>query len=278
MSDSPRRVLRRLDARPKQSLGQNFCVDQNILAKIVRAARIEPEDTVVEIGAGTGAMTGLLSDTGCTLHAVEIDRRLQDELDALFGQNPRVNLHYGDALELLPEILGSMDRPVIVMGNLPYNISSQVVFRLLEQPDIVREAVLTFQWELAARLASPPGNKEYGALSVLVQAAAAVALLFKIKPASFFPVPKVDSACVRFDFSTPIQPAPCEKAMFKQVVKGAFGQRRKQLRNALFAVFPQDRVMAALDRAKIAPSLRAEALSVEEFVRLADAFTDLDRT
>ena len=277
MTRSIKDTLRSIDAHPKQSLGQNFCVDDNILDKIVEAVKIQGGDTVVEIGAGTGALTAHLARTGCELTSIEIDQRFQPILQERFGNQKNVDLRFADALQVLPEILEQGPGNTIVVGNLPYNIGSPIVFCLLEYRTRVCRAIVTLQMEMARRLTSPPGSREYGGISVRLQAASTLDYLFRIKPTCFYPAPKVESGCLRIDFSAAPDLKPRDEKIFADVVRAAFSQRRKQLQNSLKTSYSADMVMRALDQAQIVPTIRAEMLGVAEFIALADALFSLAR-
>jgi 16S rRNA (adenine1518-N6/adenine1519-N6)-dimethyltransferase len=272
VTDNPRRLLGAIDTRPKKSLGQNFCTDLNILEKIADTASICPEDTVVEIGAGTGALTKLLAEKSKVLHIIEIDRRLTSLLEEKFQGLDRVHFHFGDALKILPALLDGIDEQAVVVGNLPYNISSQLVIRFLERREKIKRAIITLQLEMAQRLCALPGTKDYGALTVRIQTAAETTLMFKISPNCFYPAPEVTSACIRIDLTKAKKPQPEDEAVFVKAVKAGFARRRKQLRNALSGSFPPDQVDSALSEGGIDGKMRAEALSVEQWIRLGNAF------
>lgn len=268
-------MLRNIDALPKKSLGQNFCTDPNILRKIADAMMLESGETVVEIGAGTGALTRLLAEKGDRLHAIEIDQRFAPLLQSAFSDRDHVRLHFDDALKILPTVLDALAEPAVLVGNLPYHISSQLVIAFLENRRKIKRAIITLQLEMAQRLCAQPGTKDFGSLSVRVQAAAETKLLFKIKPTCFYPEPEVTSACMRIDFTKPSEPQPYQEAIFVRVVKAGFAQRRKQLRNALSGPFSAVQVEEALSTAEIDPRVRAETLSIRQWIRLSDAFHEM---
>lgn len=270
-NSNPKKDLANIDAHPKQSLGQNFCLDHNILDKIARAAGIDAGDQVIEIGAGTGALTGHLADTGANVLALEIDGRFQEHLHQRFEQTQNVNIVMGDALELLPSILDQLPERVVVVGNLPYYASSPLIFAMVDHRAKIRRAIITLQNEVALRLVSSPNCKDYGILAVRLQAVCKPSLLFKIKPTCFFPPPRVESACVEFDFEKGPTGLYQDEQAFAAIVRAAFAQRRKQLRNSLSATYPVDSVDQALESAGISPAIRAENLTLEDFGRLADA-------
>jgi 16S rRNA (adenine1518-N6/adenine1519-N6)-dimethyltransferase len=248
--------------RAKKHLGQHFLVDQHYIARITAAIRPEADDLMVEIGPGTGALTQPLLDTLKHLHVVEFDRdmvaRLQDELPA-----DGLTIHQADALSF---DFGSLGTDLRVVGNLPYNISSPLLFHLAEYATGIRDMVFMLQKEVVDRMAAAPGTPDYGRLSVMLQARFAVTRLFVVPPGAFLPPPKVDSAIVRL---VPLPPdaVPYDNyKVFAEVVARAFGQRRKTLRNTLKGL-AGDTDFASLG---IDPVRRGETLSVLEFAALAN--------
>jgi 16S rRNA (adenine1518-N6/adenine1519-N6)-dimethyltransferase len=273
---SPANLLKAWNLRARKELGQNFLKDTAIAASIVDLAGVGPRDTVVEIGAGLGVMTVVLGRLARQVIAVEKDRALVPLLRAeLLAQAlPQVRIVEEDILKLdLVELAGGKPAHLIVLGNLPYNISSQVVVRLIRQRQVVRRAVLMFQKELAQRLCAGPGSKTYGRLSVLLQYCAEIKYLKDVGAGQFHPRPKVDSAVVGITFRPRIAPAADDEGLFARVVQAAFGQRRKTLRNALaggFLPLKLQESAALLEASGIDPRRRAETLSVAEFVALSN--------
>lgn len=257
----------------RHRLGQHFLRHPGALARIVAAAELSAADTVVEVGAGTGILTAALAAAAGRVLAVEVDRRLIPRLKERLAAHGLANVEVVEQDILAFDLEGAAERfgPLKVVGNLPYSISSPVVFRLLELRRFVPLAVLMFQREVAARLAAPPGGKDYGILTVLVQQAARVEWVMELEPKHFQPPPNVRSAVMKLVFP-PEPPCPvADAALFARVVKAAFGQRRKTLHNALRALgLPPEELDQLLSAAGIAPGLRAERLSVADFARLAD--------
>lgn len=219
--------------RPKRSLGQNFLVDPNLQRKIVDALEPGPEDTVVEIGPGRGALTDHLVERVGRVVAVEKDDVLAATLAGRYAGRPGVDIVRGDALEIEPRELGVDPASVKVVGNLPYNITSPLLFRLLEPAWRPRLLVVMIQREVAERIQAAPGGKAYGALSVGIRSVASVEWLFGVGRGAFRPVPGVDSAVIRI---TPLRPAPLtpeEERDLRDLTRAAFGQRRKQLQKVL---------------------------------------------
>ncbi len=248
--------------KAKKSLGQHFLVDGHYIGRIVAAIRREVADTMVEIGPGPGALTRPLLEKLAHLHVVEVDRdmvaRLAEEISP-----EHLTIHQADALSF---DFGQFGPGLRVVGNLPYNISSPLLFHLAEQAGKIRDMCFMLQKEVVDRMAAAPDTADYGRLSVMLQARFRVDKLFVVPPGAFRPPPKVDSAIVRL---TPLPPEAVlyrDARVFAEVVARAFGQRRKTLRNTLKGL-----VDAALfEELGIDPVRRGETLSVAEFARLAN--------
>ena len=252
----------------KKRLGQHFLRDASFVARIVAALAPARDDTVVEIGPGRGALTFALLPRLTRLHAVEFDRDLIAPLSAQAAQFGELALHNVDALAFNFSALATPAKKLRVIGNLPYNISTPLLFHLFAHLDCIRDMVFMLQKEVVARLAAAPGGKDYGRLSVMTQAVCAVEHLFDVPPGAFAPPPKVNSAVVRL---VPHRPPPCALAhmpAFADIVRLAFAQRRKTLRNNLKAVLADEVLMAH----GIDPNRRAETLTLMEFCCLAEVF------
>ncbi len=244
--------------------------------RIVDAVGATRPDIVCEIGAGPGALTGLLTTRAGRVIALEIDPTLHARLAARAGQWPNLEVRLADArtfaYETLPDLRPSAGGRVLVIGNLPYSASKPILHRLFEARGAIQSLVLMLQREVAERLVAGPGGKAYGALSVFWQMWADLALLWIVPPTAFRPPPAVESAVIQATFrATPRVPI-ADPAAFGRVVKAAFAHRRKTLANALRAAppgLPPEAVDAALEAARIAGGRRAESLSLPEFARLA---------
>jgi 16S rRNA (adenine1518-N6/adenine1519-N6)-dimethyltransferase len=262
-----------MDYRTKKKFGQHFLNDQHVIDKILQAADIDPSETVVEIGPGLGVLTERLLEVAAQVEVFEIDRDLIARLEE--RNDPRLLVHGGDILKAnLPVLL---NKPMYnLVANLPYNISSQVVFLLLANRQLFSSMVLMFQKEVGDRLCAAPSTKDYGILSVLCQLWYDVESVVKVGPESFSPPPKVDSLVLKFTpLSTP-RVDPVDQAFFTKVVKASFTQRRKQLRNSLMAGgFSREQVDQSLSAADIAPSRRGESLDLLDFSRLTRALYQL---
>lgn len=258
--------------RPKKMFGQNFLSDPSILSRIVDEAEISPDDRVLEVGPGRGSLTRALLERGATVLSVEIDRELVGLLSETFSGHPRFTLVSGDVLSLdIPTLCPSADGiRWKVVANLPYNISTPFLFRLLEQRGRFERVVVMLQREVGERLAATAGSPQYGALTLLVQSHFSVRRAFAVKPGSFHPRPSVDSVVL---VMTPLEVEPDvgNRDLFVLLVKGAFSTRRKTLLNSLRGAFGcSDRILVSiLDAAGIDPSRRGETLSLEEFASLS---------
>jgi 16S rRNA (adenine1518-N6/adenine1519-N6)-dimethyltransferase len=258
----PRAVLRRTGLAPKRSFGQNFLVSPHVVAAIADACAGE---NVIELGAGTGALTRELAKRAKRVVAVERDRDLVPVLREELAEYSHVEIVEGDAAAIDPSAL--VPEPRILCGNLPYQITGRLVELATIHADALARVVFMVQLEVAERLAAEPGTKAYGALSVFVGAAFEVKKLFEVSPGSFHPPPEVTSAVVQL---TPRQPRLAEETdLFRALVKGAFGARRKTLKNAWAKVGPADRVAAAAEAAGIALDRRGETLSVSDYATMA---------
>ena len=261
-----RTALNALGVRPRKRWGQHFLVDDSVFKKIIAVADIQPGDKVLEIGPGLGFPTEHLLKAGAEVWGVEIDRRLADWLHHRI-RDPNFHLLLGDVLELdLPEAIGERDLKVV--ANLPYSISTPVISRLLERSDVFRHMVLMLQREVAERLASPPGRKSYGVLTILTQIYAEVIGEFRVPRQCFFPQPEVDSSVVTLKpFCAPAIPVGETRQLRSWVIR-LFTQRRKSLRNSFAHAVPGLPAMHILSEAGIDPSRRPETLSTDEIVGL----------
>lgn len=249
----------------RKRFGQNFLADAHYVKRIVDAIDPGPGDNLVEIGPGLAALTGDLIARAGRIAAVEIDRDLAARLRARFTP-AQLALHEADALAFDFASLGPHLR---VVGNLPYNISSPLLFHLAAHDDTLRDLHVMLQKEVVARMTAAPGTADYGRLTVMLGAKFRIVRLFVVPPGAFRPAPKVESAVARLVPLHAARPAIADEALFARVVAAAFAQRRKTLRNALANLADVD-VLAA---AGIDPSVRGETLAVEDFVRLANMMT-----
>jgi 16S rRNA (adenine1518-N6/adenine1519-N6)-dimethyltransferase len=250
----------------KKSLGQHFLHERGVIEKILLAVDPRPGDRLVEIGPGQGAMTFPLLDRHGALTAIEFDRDLLAPLADAARAHGELTLVHADVLDVDFSALAG-DGMLRLVGNLPYNLSSPILFHALAHAPVIRDMHFMLQKEVVDRMAAGPGSKVYGRLSVMLQAWCEVTALFNVGPGAFKPPPKVDSAVVRLVPRPPATVGIRDRAHFAAVVRAAFGQRRKTLRNAL----RQHVDAGQIEAAGIDPQLRAEQLAVADFVRLANS-------
>jgi 16S rRNA (adenine1518-N6/adenine1519-N6)-dimethyltransferase len=267
---NPRELLDSYGLQPKKSLGQNFMHDPNTLEKIITTAEIMPDDLVVEIGPGTGALTERLAQVARHVMAVEVDDRLEELLETRFNDTPNVYFVFNDILKTdLLQLVGL--KPFLVVANVPYYITTAIIQYLLEQKRRPKRIVMTMQYEVAQRICSQPGDMSL--LAVSVQYYGKPQIVGRLNPAVFWPRPGVDSAILRIDtYDQPIVAAPSDRAFFR-VVKAGFSQKRKQLRNSLSGALSvkSDIAEQYLQAAQIDSTRRAETLNLEEWSRLSFA-------
>ena len=254
--------------RARKRFGQNFLQDVGVIDRIASAINPQAEQHLVEIGPGQGALTEALITSGCKLDVIELDRDLVPGLLATFSLKPGFSLHSADALKFdfrsLPE---HSEQQLRVVGNLPYNISTPLIFKLLENSQIIRDMHFMLQKEVVERLAASPGSKTWGRLGIMSQYLCQVEHLFDVPPEAFRPQPRVQSAIVRL---TPWEESPwpaCDPAMMRPVVQAAFAQRRKTLRNNLKGLIDSTQ----LEALGIDPGARAETLKLIQFIEIANA-------
>jgi len=278
---SPNTLLKAWRMRAKKKLGQHFLAEPATANMIAQKAAIKPYETVLEIGAGLGALTIPLARLARQVHAVEKDpqiaKLLQTELIAHRLEN--VDITCEDILKYdMRPLTQNVDRPLVVMGNLPYNISSQILVKLIDQRALVSRAVLMIQKELAQRICATPGGRDYGRLTVMLKYCADIRAVAEVSAAQFAPPPKVASTVVLLHFFAQNHYDVADETFFFRVIKAAFSQRRKTLKNALAGSdlhLAPDIAKKALEKADIDPRRRAETLAVEEFVRLNTQITTL---
>jgi 16S rRNA (adenine1518-N6/adenine1519-N6)-dimethyltransferase len=263
---APSEILRRHGLRPKKEWGQNFLGDERILRDLAALARLGPGDQVVELGAGLGHFTRMLASTGARVLAVERDRELAPILRA---ELPGVEVVEADAKTFdLQAVAQRAGGPVVLCGNLPYHLSSPIIFHLLDQRTAVKRAVLLLQREVAERIAAEPGGRDYGLLSVLVQHVADARIGLSVPRHAFTPPPEVESCALVLEMLPQPRGAVKDEQRFRTLVKAAFSQRRKTLWNA---IKPMPGAREALVAAGIDPQRRGETLSVEEFAAVERA-------
>ncbi len=274
---SPRTLLGANELHAKKQLGQNFLTDPCIPEMIVEKSGIGSGDVVFEIGAGLGALTIPAARAAKKVYALERDKSLvpllQNELEAA-GVKDKVEVIQGDILRMdLAAVAGTHEGKIRVMGNLPYNISSQILIWLVRSRNLSDKGVFMLQKELADRIAAPPASKDYGRLSAVIQYCATVRRVMSIGSGQFFPKPKVDSEVIEISFEGKPDQAAIDEEFLFQVIKAAFGQRRKNLKNSLSGGqlgIDSAIIMEALSASSIDHQRRAETLTIKEFVTLSD--------
>ncbi len=261
--------------RASKRFGQNFLIDRNVLHKIMEAAEIDRTDRVMEIGPGLGTLTAELLDCAARVVAVELDRTMLEVLRHELGEAGNLVLVEGDILRLDWEELWQREfsgHPAIVLGNIPYNISTPIIIKLLAYHNLIPRAVLMIQREVADRLQAKPGKKDYGALTVAVAYRAAVRRIMTVSPGAFMPLPKVSSAVIRLDMLPQPSVSVRDEMFFFKVVRGAFQQRRKILANSLAdnLDMAKEQIAQAMQAVGIPSKARPEELSPADFGRLSD--------
>ena len=256
----------------RKRLGQHFLSDRNIVTKVVATAGIEKDDVVLEVGAGLGMMTLVLADRAKRVIAVEIDPKLAEILKEKTADRLNVEIIRDDILEIdFHRLYEKEEQRLKVVANLPYQITTPLLFRLVDAREVFSSLTLMLQKEVAVRMAAPPGGKDYGILSIFTQMVSDLSIRFLIKPSAFFPPPKVDSAVIHMVWKKkPIVDSE-DMDWFKKVVRGCFNYRRKTLINALKhsgLPLPED-APDRMNRIGIDPQRRPETLTIEEFARLA---------
>jgi 16S rRNA (adenine1518-N6/adenine1519-N6)-dimethyltransferase len=274
---TPKEILRQYGIKPNKRLGQSFLIDINVINRIVDAANIYQEDIVVEIGAGIGVLTESIVQKAKRVIAVEIDRNLVEVLKDKLGGYDNVEVHCGDILKFdFNSVAKAHNSKIKIIGNVPYNISSPLIFRLLSFRPVISDFMLMLQKEIVQRLVSIPNNKIYGVPSVILQMFASVEKkIFDVPSACFYPQPKVESAIIKGSFREKPFVHLQNEIFFTGLVKAAFAQRRKMLinnlKNATFLEgLSDDDLKEALKSAGIDGQRRGETLSVEEFGYLSN--------
>ncbi|MRI33698.1 16S rRNA (adenine(1518)-N(6)/adenine(1519)-N(6))-dimethyltransferase [Endozoicomonas sp. OPT23] len=256
--------------KARKRFGQNFLHDHGVIQRIIRSIHPKEGDNLVEIGPGQGAITEYLLDNAGELDVIELDKDLIPTLKLRFGLNPGFRIHQGDALKFDFTSLQKNEEPLRLVGNLPYNISTPLIFHLLQFQGLISDMHFMLQKEVVERLAAQAGDKHYGRLGIMAQYYCRVDYLFIVNPGCFSPAPKVDSAIVRLTPYTDL-PYPCKNVeLLERVVREAFQQRRKTMRNTLKKLISAEEMEAL----SIDPTSRPERITLEQFVSIADYLND----
>ncbi len=275
-----REVLDKFGFKFSKSLGQNFLIDGNIVRNIVKGSQAKKDDYVLEIGPGIGTLTEELALNAKKVVAVEIDRNLLPILDYTLSKHDNVEIVEGDILkinihDLIDEKLNG--GPIKVVANLPYYVTTPIIARLIEEDLNIESITVMVQKEVAQRIVAPPGNKQYGSLTVFVNFYSDPEILLSVPKTVFMPQPKVDSAVIRLNMKEP--PVDIDKKLFFKIVKAAFGQRRKTILNSLSnreLGLDKEQVKELLERSNISPKARAENLKIEDFIKICQTIPSLD--
>lgn len=268
-------ILHRFKLRADKKLGQNFLIDESVVRRIVEAAELTPEDTVLEVGPGIGTLTQGLAESGANVVAVELDKRLLPVLDVTLEGYDNVRVVNGDILQV--DIMEQVQKPDFkCCANLPYYITTPIIFAILEKRLPMERLVVMVQKEVAERMAAKPGSKDYGALSVAIQYFTEPEIAFIVPPSSFIPAPSVDSAVIVCKRRSTPPVEVCDENLFFRVVKAAFSLRRKMLSNSLKNMgIKGEQVTKWLELAGVDGKRRAETLSLEDFAALTNTFAQV---
>jgi 16S rRNA (adenine1518-N6/adenine1519-N6)-dimethyltransferase len=271
---SIKRELAEYGLTPRKRWGQHFLVDRNVLNKVIRTAELDKGDVILEIGPGLGEMTLALARQVKKVIAVEIDRKLVKILKEKTADFSNILVIEADVLKIsFEQLYRQGDQQFKVVANLPYQISTPLLFRFIESRDLFSSLILMLQREVAERMIASPGGKDYGPLSIFTQSVSDLSIQFHIKSSAFFPPPKVESAVIHMVWKERPLVGPEEEGWFKKVVKGCFSYRRKRLINALRHAdlpLPED-LEKRIEKIGVDPERRPETLTIQEFVCLADA-------
>lgn len=256
--------------RPRKRFGQNFLQDSSVLFEILAAINARETDQIIEIGPGTGALTGSLLSQCHHLDVVEIDRDLAAHLDIRFSHSENLSIHCKDALNMNFSDFKTSTKKIRIIGNLPYNISTPLLFHLLEQQVCIQDMHFMLQKEVVDRICAKPGSKAFGKLSIMMQFHCKTEKLFDVLPHSFKPAPKVTSAFIRLVPRSPPKYSVNNLDAFQVLVKQAFSQRRKTLKNTLKGYLSADDIASV----GVDPLARAETLDIGDYTRLSDLYVE----
>lgn len=274
---SIRKELKEYGLLLKKGLGQNLLIDRNIMEKVVRTAQVEKGDIVLEVGPGLGEMTLALAQRAKQVIAIEIDSRMVEILREKLRGHSNIEVIKKDILKVdFRELIRGEDGPIKVVSNLPYQISTPLLFRFIESREIFSTLTLMLQREVAERIQASPGGKEYGPLSIFIQIFLNISTCFRIHPSVFFPPPKVESAVVRLIWKERPMIDISHEKWFKTIVRACFRYRRKTIANALknAEISDSEAIEIALEKTGIDPQRRPETLTIQEYIKLAETLKD----
>lgn len=268
------RKIKELRIYPRKRLGQHFVVEARIIERIIENAQLHPDDIVIEVGAGWGNLTTPLAERVKKVYAIEIDPRLVAGLRRDFQQNEKVEVIHEDALQVdFSTWYQKWQRPMKVVANLPYEISTPMIFRFFRERRFFSLLILMLQMEVARRIVASPGTKEYGPLSIWAELYSRPQIVFAVSPQAFYPPPRVDSAVVKFEILPPSEIKLENEEILHELIRSAFNYRRKTILNALKKggsfPFAHEKICAAIKAAGISPQIRGEALTLKQFQDLS---------
>lgn len=278
--NSPKKIINRYQIKPQKKMGQSFLIDENVIRNIASLAYVSESDIIVEIGAGIGVLTECLAQNAGKLIAVELDFNLVEVLKEKLTQYNNVEIYSGDILKFnFNKIPGTENQKISVVGNIPYNISTPVLFHLLSFRKIIHKFILMFQKEVVQRLVAIPGGKEYGIPSVILQMFADLQRVIDVPASCFYPRPKVESSVIKGIFLEKPVVELTDEDFFIRLVRDSFAQRRKMMFNnlkksKLLESFSESRIRDLMISVNIDPRRRSETVSVKEFGMLSNAFTN----
>lgn len=269
-------LVKKYNFKFTKSLGQNFLVDQSVPKDIVDGADVGPEDLVIEIGPGVGTLTAQILKIAKKVVAIELDDTLIPILTEELGEHPNFTLIHNDALKVnFDEIIGE-EKSVKLVANLPYYVTTPIIVKLLKEKHKFNSLTIMIQKEVAERMNTEPGNKDYGALTLLVQYYCDTKIVRKVPPACFIPRPKVDSIVIRLDKLDQPRVKVDNEKLFFDIIRNSFNMRRKTLWNGVKSIGPaKEKLEAAFEKAGIDPKRRGETLSIQEFADLANCINEI---
>lgn len=266
---NPKEFFSNLKSYPSKQLGQNFIKDFRVIDRIVEVSDLSSQDEVIEIGPGLGALTTSLTDKAKRVVAIEKDKKLADHLLTLFSSSSNVELINQDALKVDYSKIYTGHK-LKVIANLPYSVSTPLMFKLLEFREYISSMVLMLQLEVGERISAKPGGKTYGSISVMLQTFMDITSEFRVSPDSFWPKPKVDSVVLKLDSLKTPKTEVSDEILYERVVRAAFSSRRKMIGNSLQSFLSKEDAAKSLELAGIDKKRRAETLTIEEFGKLVE--------
>ena len=269
-------LVKKYNFKFSKSLGQNFLIDDSVPRDIVAGAEVDSEDLVIEIGPGVGTLTAQLLKKAKKVVAIELDNDLIPILEQELGDNPNFTLIHNDALKVdFNEVIGDEKR-VKLVANLPYYVTTPIIVKLLKDGYNFKSLTIMIQKEVAERMNAEPGNKDYGALSLLVQYYCNTSIVRKVPPACFIPRPKVDSIVIRLDKLSEAKVKVDNEKLFFDIIRNSFNMRRKTLWNGVKSIGPaKEKLELAFEKAGVDPKRRGETLSIQEFANLANCINEI---